>query len=808
MDTFFYSTYHKIKNNGRVALVLLILLVGVLGFLTFQIRFEEDITKLIPRSEENKDLQKVLETVKFTDKIVVNIRKQGGTTDELLDYASNFVDSVNAKTSKYVKNIQGNVSDDAVLETIDFVYGNLPLFLDAEDYTNISAKLNRDSIALITQNNYKQLTSPSGIISKEIILKDPLGISFDGLKKLQKLGIDDKFKLKNGFLITENKKNILLFITPIFGTGDAKQNEIFTNSLNKIEQNLTRKYKNTITNDYYGAAFIAVANAKQIKADIQFTVSIALTVLIIIFIFFYKRWTIPLILFVPTLFGGLLSVAFLYLLRGQISAISLGIGSVLLGVTLDYSLHIVTHIRNNANIKTLFAEVTKPIIMSSLTTALAFLCLLFIDSPALQDLGIFAAVSVLGASLSALIFIPQVYKNDAVVLRKKTLLDKIAAYDFHKNKILLGCLSVLLVVSVFSYNKVIFNKDINELNYEPENLLQAKNRLDSITDIASKSVYVASYGTDFQKVLEANESATEKLEKFKEQNKNISFNSISALVLSEKKQVQKIGNWKQFWSDGVSEKTENLLIESGNEVGFKPITFQKFYKLIKTDFNPISLEDYGTLPNFEVADFVNTKDGYTAVTTLVNADKQDAAKLKTLFKDSSNTLLIDRQQINESLLNNLKTHFNSLIWYCLGVVMLILLLFYQNWKLLIVTAVPIFLTWLLTIGLMGIFDFHFNIFNIIISTFIFGLGIDYSIFITNGMLTEFKSGAHSLTTHKTSIMLSMLTTILGVGVLIFAKHPALHSISVVCIIGIFSAVVVSFTIQPLLFKILIKENQN
>ena len=87
-------------------------------------------------------------------------------------------------------------------------------------------------------------------------------------------------------------------------------------------------------------------------------------------------------------------------------------------VTLDYSLHILTHIRSNNHINKLYKEITKPILMSSLTTALAFLCLFFLNSQALQDLGIFAAVSVLGASCFALLFIPLVYKDSPKTIKK------------------------------------------------------------------------------------------------------------------------------------------------------------------------------------------------------------------------------------------------------------------------------------------------------------------------------------------------------------------------------------------------------
>src|SRR5690606_17214163 len=135
--------------------------------------------------------------------------------------------------------------------------------------------------------------------------------------------------------------------------------------------------------------------------------------------------------------------------------------------------------------------------------------------------------------------------------------------------------------------------------------------------------------------------------------------------------------------------------------------------------------------------------------------------------------------------------------------MLILFLSFRSFSLTLVTGIPIFITWWITIGIMGALNIEFNIFNIIISTFIFGLGIDYSIFVTVGLLREYNSGEKVLPTQRTSILLSFITTVLGIGVLILAKHPALYSISLVCIIGILSAVFVAFTIQPAIFLLFI-----
>lgn len=804
MGKWFFKRYQfLLKNKVGSGLLLLLVLFG-LAFFVSKIRFEEDISKLIPINEDAKNLQKVLKTVNFTDKIIVNIhRSDSAKIEDLTEYATEFLDSLNTETGDYIKNIRGKVNDDDFQRTMNFVYENLPLFLEKEDYKIIAEKLQKDSVSAITEANFRTLISPSGIVSKDFILKDPLGLSFIALKKLRELGVTDDFILKDGFLISKDEKNILLFITPKFGSSETAENTHFSEKLYALQNSLNKKYSGTVSSEYFGSALIAVANAAQIKSDIQFTVGVAMTLLILVFIFYYRKIYVPIILFIPTIFGGLLAVTLLYFLRQEISAISLGIGSVLLGVTLDYSLHILTHIRNNETLESLYKDVTEPILMSSLTTALAFLCLLFLDSQALQDLGIFAAVSVLGASVFALFFIPLVYKNPLSRKQQINVLDRVAEYPFHKNKWLLIGLAAVLVVSVFSFQRVEFDKDISKLNYEPEEIKAAMQHLDELTDISSKSVYLATYGKSVEGTLQLNDSIHEKLEMLKSEGRIKSFSSIGALVHSQRDQREKIAEWKQFWSETRKDSTQINLIQSGDKRGFKPTTFTQFYTFLTKDFETLKPEDYQQIPSVLLEDYITTKADFTTITTVIKLDGENTSEIKSVFKNIANTLVIDRQEMNETFLGNLKNDFNSLIGYCLIAVLLILFLFFRSSSLTLVTAAPIFLTWFLTLGIMGLFHIQFNIFNIIISTFIFGLGIDYSIFMTKGLLKELATGEKVMATHKTSIMLSVLTTILGVGVLIFAIHPALYSISIVSIIGIFSAMITAFTVQPLLFKLFI-----
>ena len=639
MDNWFYGLYRYIRKNKGRTLFAFTIFAALLVFLASKIQFQEDISKLIPANDKSSKVQQILKSVNFTDKIIVHI-SQGpqGSVDDLTRYAERFLDGLSKGSSQYVQDVQGKVGDATIGSMLDFVQRNLPLFLDKTDYENIGQKLQKDSIDNIIEANYKTLISPSGIVARNTILKDPLGLSFIALKKLRQLGLGDQFSLHNGFLVSKDQKNLLLFITPTYGSSETAENTKFADNLYSLRDSLNNTFKTKARSEYFGAALIAVANAQQIKKDIQFTVGITLTLLLLVLILFYKKLTVPLILFAPTAFGGLLSVALLYLLRTEISAISLGIGSVLLGVTLDYSLHILTHIRNNESTKQIYKSVTQPILMSSLTTALAFLCLLFLDSQALQDLGILASISVMGAALFALIFVPLVYKNPSEEKSGKTVLDKVSQYDFHKNKWCIGFLCLLLAISAFTYHKVVFNKDISKLNFEPTALKEAQQRLDSLTNIASKSIYLASYGNTPEEVLQVNDTLYGDLERLKKDNKIIDFSSIGSLVHSKRLQQQRISQWHHFWNRETIARTKENLIASGTIVGFKPSTFDSFYSFLENgDFRPLNIIDYKGISSLAIGDYINTDSNLTTITSLVKVDSTQIQKIREDLKGHKNT---------------------------------------------------------------------------------------------------------------------------------------------------------------------------
>ncbi|MFH6960996.1 1-acyl-sn-glycerol-3-phosphate acyltransferase [Flavobacterium plurextorum] len=803
MHQYFYAIHLFVNRRKSLSVLLAVLLLLVFGFFASQIKFEEDISKLIPANDKADATAKVLKQLNFADKTTVIFKlEKNGSQDDLKEMAAVFSDSVSKSCKPYITGIQGKIDDENIQETIDFVYNNLPLFLDDNDYTAIQNKLQKDSIAATVQGNYKSIISPSGFITKDFILQDPLGISFIALKKLQQLNIGDDFTLDNGFVMTKDKKKLLLFITSDISSSETEKNSIFAEKLKSIQENLNQQFKGKTSVSYFGSALIAAANAKQIKSDIVLTTSIAMFTLMLILILFYRKILIPLIIFLPTVFGALFAVAFLYFVKEQISAISLGIGSILLGITIDYSLHILTHYKHNSDIKTLYKDITMPVIMSSSTTAVAFLCLLFVKSDALNDLGIFAAVIVMATGVFSLLIIPHLYnpKQDNFE-HKKNAIDKLAHFSFHNNKILIGLCIIITIVCFFTYNNVGFNNDLSQLNFVPKDIKAAEKQLEESTSLTSKTIYVASYGKSMEEVLQNNNKLFGDLSAAKEQDKILNFSSIGGIVLSQEAQKEKIEKWNSFWNAEKKENLKSQLISEGSKLGFKPTTYSIFFDHLDFDFKPISISDYLKVQALQLKEFVTEKNGFYTISTLVKVTpkQRDIFVKSTSAKD--NIIAIDRQQMNETFFSTLKTDFNSLVNYSFVAVILILFFFFRRIELVIISCIPIALTGIVTAGIMGIFGIQMNIFSMIVCTLIFGHGVDFSIFMTSALQKEYSSGKNEIAIYRTSIILAVITTILGIGAMIFAKHPALRSISSVSLIGVFAALIITFIFYPILFKL-------
>lgn len=804
MHRFFIFLYYLISRNKILSVFTALGIAAICLFFASKINFEEDINQIIPKSEKSDLTAKVLKQLNFSDKIIVIIEnKSNEDSFQLSETADTFLQKIDP-LQKYIGSVQGKVNDNEISETFDFVSQNLPLFLNENDYKEIERKLQKDSIAQQVESNYMSLVSPTSLVTKEFIKKDPLGLTFLGIKKLNALNISKDFKLEDSYIVTKDGKNLLLFIDPKNKSNDTKGNEFFVDQLTTIKDNLNKQFKGKTEISYFGSPVIAVANAKQIKKDIQNTVMISMTVLLILLIYYFRNFFTPIIVFLPTVFSVLLALLILYFIKDKISAISLSVGAILIGITIDYALHILTHYKHNNNIEELYKEITQPIVLSSATTAVSFLCLVFVRSEALKDLGLFAAITVILSSISALIIVPQLYKPKHKEEKLNTnFIDKIGSYPYEKNKpLIIGC-SVIILACLFGFRHVGFNEDIGDLNYIPKEMKISEAKLQKLSDITSKSIYTISYGNSEEEALARNSQLSSFLEQEKKEGKILSYNSIGSVVLSEKDQQIKIKEWQNFWSGDRKNQAISELVSNGNKFGFNSSAFDNFNEILNKSYSTLDLKDYEKVKALQISEFMSNENGFYTVSNVVKVDEK---KRDTFIKDiekKHDALAIDRQQMNENFLGLLKRDFNTLINYSLLAIVLTIIVFFRNFELTVLTMFPIVLTGVVTAGILYFLGLELNIFSTVVCTLVFGVGDDFSIFLTQAMQKEHTTGKNELPTYRTSIILAVFTTILSIGSLIFAKHPALHSLALVALIGMFSVIIITSTLYPFWFRFFI-----
>jgi 1-acyl-sn-glycerol-3-phosphate acyltransferase len=804
--------YHYFARNRAVFYTVFATCFLFMGYFASQVKFEEDISKVIPKDKKINKLNEVFQNSKFLDKLVIMVSLKDSTAianpDSLVAFADEFAATIEPKFKPYIGKASFKVDDDVVMKLFGAITQRLPVYLTEKDYQTIDSLITPAKVKQTLQYDYRTLASPAGIALKSIISNDPVGISFIGLKKLQQLQYDKNFELYDNYVVTKDHQTLLMFITPAYPPNNTGKNGVLINGLNQLIDSLSNKPKRIVTATYFGSAAVYYGNALQLRKDTALTQGITVLALILFLGLYFRKKRAPIIILIPVLFGSLFSLTAIYFLKGSISIIALGTGSVVLGIAINYSLHVFNHYRHTKSVEQVLKDLVMPLTVGSFTTIGGFLCLEFVESEMLKDLGLFAAFSLIGASICSLVFLPQFIstkkeqENHQVILL--SWIDKLASFNPEYNKFIVT--GIILLTGVFFYkaNDVTFEFDVAKMNYMPLQLQQSQNKLNKINQYALQSVYLVSEGKTLDRALVNNEKLAAQIEKLKDQGIVKKSSDVSSFILSDSLQKERIARWNTYWTPEKKQQLFATLDKEGQLQGFSAAAFDKFKTLLNKDFSHINESDVAGIRKSFLDNFINEYPSHSTVVTLVQTSPDKKAAIYKAFENDPNVTVIDKQYLTNKLVEIINADFTKIAVMSSLLVFVVLLLTYGRMELALVSFIPMAISWIWILGLMGIFGIGFNIVNIIISALIFGLGDDYSLYIMDGLLQEYKTGKKVLSSYKSSIFLSAITTITGLGVLIFAKHPALRSIAFISIIGICCVVIMSQILIPFLFNILIK----
>lgn len=847
MENLFVNLYLYFTKHRSVFFITLLLSFGIVGWFASRVHFEEDITKVLPKDKKIEKLNEVFQNSRFAERLVLMVSPKDSTApadpDSLVAFADEFSARLRRDLSPYIGRLADKVDDSLTMSLFNTIGDHLPVYLDEADYAAIDTL----NVPRTLRSDYNTLVGPAGFALKGMISRDPSGMVLLGLKKLQGLQYDDNFELYNEHIVTKDHRTLMLFLTPAYPVGNTGKNALLIKGIDEIVDSLTGKtgpsaatghsgsgvaglsaatgdsgapsvYPN-LSLSYFGAVAVSVGNALQLRQDTLFTQGITILFLLVFIGYYFGKKRAPFIILVPVLFGSLFSLAVVYLIKGGISVIALGGGSIILGVAVNYSLHLYNHYRHIRDIPQVLRDLAMPLTVGGFTTIGGFLCLEFVESEMLKDLGLFAAFSLVGASLATLIFLPHLLpapggarkaraesggKEGDVPPERLTLIELLAARHPEYNRYLLFTILVGTLVFGYTAQNVGFESDLGKMNYVSSKLQQAENQLKRVSVFSLQSVFLVTEGRNLNEALERSEHLVGRLRQMERQGLVKKYSGVSSLILSDSLQRVKIDRWNQFWTKGRQDSLVEAMRKDGAALGFRPQAFDRFDTLLHQRFQPVDTGVMNLVRHSYLEDYITENPGKTTVVTMVKVSPEGKQAVYKAFSEDPDVTVLDRQYLASTFVGLINNDFMSIAWMSSILVFVVLLLTYGRIELTLVSFIPMFVTFLWILGIMGLLNIRFNIVNIILSAFIFGMGDDYSLFIMDGLLQEYKTGRENLASFKSAIILSAITTVAGLGVLIFARHPALRSIAVISIVGMGCVVLLSQILIPFLFNFLIR----
>lgn len=801
--------YDWLCGHKAVATAAILILCAAMAGLTLTTHYEEDIAKFMPQDSVTQRYQYVYERVSSPNRVAVLFTGRDSSRVPSADSLEMAMDAVgrSLEAVQGIEGLQTSVSDGRVASALAFVGSHIPYYLTGADYRHIDSLLAVPGYMDSRMEEVRQVVAmPMGAMSMQLFQCDPLGLFAPLTKRMNALTSGSQFTVVDGYVFSRDGSHALITFNSKYGPSETRQNAVLAASLDSI-MGLARQAYPTIRVTAIGAPLISVTNATQIKRDSIMTISVAVVLIMLLLIVHYRRLSDILWIGASLLFGCMFAMAGVSLFQDSVSIIVLGIGSVIIGIAVNYPLHFLDHIREAADVRTALREIVAPLLIGNITTVAAFLCLVWLKTQAMRDLGLFGSLMLIGTILFVLVVLP-------VYVRKPKVAARTAAKDAGQQAATLRApwgkrfgrvcfLAVLALTIVFGWLslRTSFDSNLTHINYmtadqraDMDYVLSASNQADA---------YAVAEGRTFDEALAASERQQAELA-----GKGVAAHGMADYVPSKETQQARLRLWNDFLS-----RHPSLLADfraSCRRMDFSQEAFASFEGLLQKPLAVLPAAAFSPLAKAQAERYtIHDGGGWKLVSYLSPAERPakpvpaDYNPVEPLLKgvsQSATSYTFTLKDMGSQLANILNDSFNYVGFVCGFVVFFFLWLSFGRLELSLLSFLPLAVSWLWILGIMELFGVQFNIVNIILATFIFGQGDDYTIFITEGLIYEHATGRRRLASYSRSVLLSATLMFIGMGCLVFARHPALRSLGIVTVIGMATVVFMAYYLPTLIYR--------
>ena len=789
-DKLFIKFYNWV-GRYRV-LILLLLSVLTIASLTrlSTVSFKSNIDLMLPSGSKIARDINFLQNSSFSDKVVVSLKlnSKKASVQQLISAADKLTAELKPPLISSV--VSGLGQKDYVGETqkmLDYA----PQLITQKELLSAKNKITPTGVKVALSKIYKQLAlNPGASFFSSFVRADPLGVKTPLLGSLQSLkaALGYKIDIVDGHFISKDGKHLLLILSTPIKITDIKGSVKLLDYLNSKLKSLPKFVSSSVICGHLHS----VSNEHVMKKDIIVIMSIASILFFILFIFWFRSIRAVLVFILPFL-GIIISSGICSLFIDNLALFVLGMGAVLAGIAIDYGIHVYIAVRVGGNSSLHMRKIYKPVMIGALTTIGVLASFFFSRVEGYHQLAFFSVISLSICVLCSIFLLPHFFKKDkrhqasGIRQRKSDVLLKPEARRLLP-KLLLILWCVFIIVSLLCAMRLKFNNDIVQFDGSKPAIFKAEKRFHEVWGQENQTAILVAQGKTLNGALKANEQLYDDsvMNKMK-------ISSIAPLWPSECTRKVNAKRWVNFWKGGEEGKLKELIKKQSSAYGFSDNAFAPFFQNLYKNVDIKSEQ-----PNFMkdvVQRFIVKKGNVYQILSFFPDTESNVATMNSICKKIPGSFIVSRKSISGLLSQAISSEILYMSLIAAIVIPLLTIIFLRNIIMALIALIPVFSGLFGILGSFVVCGMSFNAPSVISSVVILGLCIDYGIFMVYSCRTKRKTGT------KVAVVLSALTTLMGAGGLLFAKHPMLYYVGFTVSVGIFWGVIAAIFIVPAFYKL-------
>jgi predicted exporter len=612
-----------------------------------------------------------------------------------------------------------------------------------------------------------ELGSPAGALAEDLLLRDPSG---------EMQAIVDSWlpavapQLRDGVWFSRDGQQALLYLQTTAPGFDADRQRLALAALNEAAHAVDPSGRLVLA--VTGTGAFTVLLEESVRGDVTLLGGLAGvgSVLFLLLVLRSLRHTLLGLLCLAT--TSLAAIVGVSLAFPSVHGITLAFGFTLLGVAMDYPVHLMLHLTTESSPRETLSHVWPTMRLSILTTCIAYLALILTGFTGLTQLGLFTICGLLATGVALRWVLPTLVSPADSCTPPAWLLkvDRLPRLPALPLVVLAVSLAALLISS-----RPLWSNELAGLTPVPQPLQDLDARLRSELGAPDLRYALAVRAADADSALQRVEALQGDLKQLVTTDVIGSFDSPSRLLPSaaHQRQVQ------QSLPDTATLRTR--MHEALADSPFRDDAFATFFDDVEASraLAPLTPDALQGTPLADRLGAVLLQKPGEAIAMVTLSDVKDPVRLAAWAGSKGNdVLLLDLKSLAESLIARYRTLALAALGFAL-VVIAVVMVVQLRWRATLAVLLPVLATLAATVAVLNLGGIQLTLFHVVSLILVGGLSFDYGLFFNRSEATD--DGA--LRT-RYSVMVCWVSTLGAFALLMLSRMPVLQALGSTVTLGV------------------------